>query len=374
MPEEADKIYMKRALRLAQRARGKTAPNPMVGAVVVKDGTVVGEGFHPRAGAPHAEVLALAEAGEQARGATLYTNLEPCCHTDKRTPPCTDAILKSGLRRVVAAAADPNPKVAGRGLALLGRAGIEVAEGLLRHEAERLNEVFIKYVTTGRPFVILKAAITLDGRIATAKGASRWISGEAARREVHRLRSEVDAVLVGIGTVLADDPLLTARRRGRKNPLRVVIDPDLKMPLQSRVVASISEAPVLAVTTSRAALAKSARLERSGVDVLRLPHRKGMISLPLLFERLGERGIASVLIEGGGVVNGAALRAGAVDKVIFYIAPKLLAGDDARSVVSGKAFSSLEDAILLGGMSVRKIGDDLRVEGYPQKRERGGGA
>lgn len=365
---------MRRALRLAERGRGKTAPNPMVGAVVVKNGVILGEGFHPKAGAPHAEVLALAEAGMKAKGATLYTSLEPCCHAGKRTLPCTDAILKSGLRRVVAAMIDPNPAVSGGGLDLLRKKGIDVTEGVLQPEAAQLNEVFIKYITTGRPFVILKAAATLDGRIATAKGASRWITGEAARREVHRLRSEVDAVLVGIGTVLADDPMLTARRPGAKNPVRVVIDPHLKIPVRSRLVTSISDAPTWVVTTGRASAEKARALEKRGVELFRFSQRQGIIPFNLLFERLGAREITSVMIEGGGVVNGMALRAGVVDKVVFYIAPKLLCGDDARSVVSGKAIPNLNDALNLQQMTARKVGEDLRIEGYPRKGERGGDA
>ncbi|MCG3113451.1 MAG: bifunctional diaminohydroxyphosphoribosylaminopyrimidine deaminase/5-amino-6-(5-phosphoribosylamino)uracil reductase RibD [Candidatus Manganitrophus sp. SB1] len=371
MPK-TDVDYMKRALRLARKGRGKTSPNPMVGAVIVKNGAVVGEGFHPGPGAPHAEVIALTQAGKRAKGATLYTNLEPCCHTEKRTPPCTDAILKSGLRRVVAAMTDPNPLVSGGGLEQLRKAGMEVTEGVLREEAERLNEVFIKYITTGKPFVILKAAMTLDGRIATAKGSSRWITGEAARLEVHHLRSEVDAVLVGIGTVLADDPMLTARRPGMRNPIRIVIDPDLKIPLKAKLVTSLSEAPTFLITTSSASAEKIRKLEKAGVQVALLPQANGEISFDDIFKRLGKAGITSVLIEGGGRVNGMALRAGVVDKVIFYVAPKLLCGDDARSAVAGKAIPGLGEALLLEEVQVREIGGDFRIEGYLKKKERGG--
>lgn len=371
MPD-TDLHYMKRALRLARKGRGKTSPNPMVGAVVVKNGAVVGEGIHPGPGAPHAEVIALEQAGRRAKGATLYTNLEPCCHTEKRTPPCIDAILKSGVRRVVVAMSDPNPLVSGRGLDLLRKAGVAVTEGVLREEAERLNEVFIKYITTQRPFVTLKVAMTLDGRIATAEGSSRWITGEAARLEVHRLRSEVDAVLVGIGTVLADDPMLTARRPGMRNPIRIVIDPHLKTPLKARLVASVSEAPTLLITTASASSEKIRKLEKSGVQVALLPHSKGKISFEALFERLGKSGVTSVLIEGGGRVNGTALRAGVVDKVVFYVAPKLLCGDDARSAVAGQAIPILDEALLLDDIRIRKRGGDLRIEGYLKKRGTGG--
>jgi diaminohydroxyphosphoribosylaminopyrimidine deaminase/5-amino-6-(5-phosphoribosylamino)uracil reductase len=372
MPEKIDQAFMRRALRLAQKGRGKTAPNPMVGAVVVKNGAVVGEGFHPGPGAPHAEVIALNQAGKRAKGATLYINLEPCCHTEKRTPPCTEAILRSGIRRVVAAMTDPNPLVSGRGLDLLRKAGIEVTEGVRREKAERLNEIFIKYITTRRPFVILKVAMTLDGRIATADGSSRWITGEAARWEVHRLRSEVDAVLVGIGTVLADDPMLTARRPGMKNPIRIVVDPHLRIPLKAKLVTSVSEAPTLLVTTSSASSEKIRKLEKEGVQVMLLPHSKGKFSFEDLFERLGKGGVTSVLIEGGGTVNGTALRAGVVDKVIFYVAPKFLCGDDARSAVAGKAIPTLDDALKIEGIEIQKTGGDLRIEGYLKKRGTGG--
>ena len=358
---------MKRALQLARRGRGKTSPNPMVGAVVVKRGEAVGEGFHAGPGLPHAEVLALARAGKEAEGATLYTNLEPCCHTAKRTPPCTGAILGSGIRRVVAAMTDPNPMVSGKGLDLLQRSGIEVVKGVGQPEAERLNEIFAKYITTQRPFVILKAAVTLDGRIATRSGRSRWITGAAARREVHRLRSEVDAVMVGIGTVLADDPMLTARRKGAQNPIRVVIDPSLRTPPTAKVIASITEAPTLLLTTSKAPASKIRSLKEKGAQIELLPHRRGEFAFDAILEKLGKSGITSLLIEGGGRVNGMALRAGAVDRVIFYIAPKLLCGEDAKGVAAGPSMRDLSQAIRLDEVKVKRVGEDIRIEGSPRK-------
>lgn len=358
---------MRRALHLARRGRGKTSPNPMVGAVVVQNGKIIGEGFHSGPGLPHAEVLALAQAGPRARGGTLYTNLEPCCHTAKRTVPCTDAIVGSGIKRVAAAMADPNPMVAGKGFHILRQAGIEVAEGTLRPEAERLNEVFTKYITTQRPFVILKAAMTLDGRIATRSGTSRWITGEAARSEVHRLRSEVDAVMVGIGTVLADDPMLTARRRGAKEPMRVVIDPSLRTPLNARIITSIAEATTLLLTTSRAPSGKIRKLKEKGARIELLPHTRGEVAFDAILDRLGKAGVTSVLIEGGGRVNGMALRAGAVDRMIFYIAPKLLCGEDAKGVVAGRSIQLLSEAVRLDHLKVRRIGEDIRIEADVRK-------
>ncbi len=364
---------MRRAFFLARKGSGKTSPNPMVGAVIVRHGKVVGEGYHHGAGLPHAEIIALEQAGRKAVGATLYTNLEPCCHTKKRTPPCTDAIVGSGIAHVVSAMRDPNPMVNGKGFDILRAAGIDVTAGLMEYEAIRLNEVFIKQIKTKLPFVILKAAMTLDGRIATKDGASRWITGEKARREVHTLRSKLDAVLVGIGTVLADDPCLLANRKGFKNPLRVVIDPDLKIPISARLVTSILEAPTLIFTTVPAcsrrsdSSKKAATLMKAGVQIESFPKKAGGISFKTILKRLGEIGITSLLIEGGGKVNGRALREGVVDRVIFFIAPKFLCGNDARAVVDGKALSSLADAVSLHDITIRKVGGDLCIEGYTTK-------
>ncbi len=371
---QQDEFFMRRALSLAKKGAGKTSPNPMVGAVIVGHGKVVGEGFHHGPGLPHAEVIAFAKAGLKAKGATLYTNLEPCCHTKKRTPPCTNLLLKSGIARVVIAMKDPNHQVNGRGIKILRQAGITVTTGVLQKDAERLNEVFIKQMTTKLPFVILKAAMTLDGRIATKSGESRWITGEKARQEVHKLRSQVDAVLVGIGTVLADDPMLIAGGK-KKNPsqgtlppqgtlpLRAVIDPHLKIPLHSRLIASILEAPTLLLTTVSATSKKAILVTKTGVRIEYFPKNTAGIPFKAILKRLGQIGITSVLIEGGGNVNGRALREGVVDKVIFYIAPKFLCGNDAKAVVDGKAISSLADATSLHDVTIRKVGDDLCVEG-----------
>lgn len=358
---------MKQAIRLARKGRGKTSPNPMVGAVIVKNKKVVGLGYHHAAGKAHAEALALAKAGRRAKGGTLYTNLEPCCHTDKRTPPCTEAIIKSGIRRVVSAIKDPNPMVFGRGFKALRRKGIDVLEGLCSREAEDLNAAFIKYTRSGLPFVTLKAAMTLDGRIATASGESRWISGEKARLEVDRLRRDVDAVLVGIGTVLADDPMLCLRRIKGKNPLRIVIDPQLKIPLHSKLVTSISTAPTLLLTSLKAPSKKIERLQKRGIQLLMLPMQRGRISFETILNRLGKMGLMSVLIEGGAGVNGIALRSGQVDRVIFYIAPKLLCGEDALGLISGKGMKQLSSALLLENLRVRRVGEDICIEGIPKK-------
>lgn len=354
---------MKRAIRLARTARGKTSPNPMVGAVIVRNGKIIGEGYHHAAGKPHAEVLALQAAGERAKGGTLYTNLEPCCHTMKRTPPCTEAIIRSGIGHVVSAMKDPNPMVYGKGFETLRVAGIEVAEGLLFDEAAQLNEAFIRWTTSGRPFVILKAAMTLDGRIATASGESKWISGRRARREVDQLRADVDGVMVGIGTVLADDPMLVLRQIKGKNPTRIVIDPELKIPFASKLVASVSAAPILLLTSSKAPSQKTALLQERGIQVICLTEQDGVIPFDLILDHLGKIGMASLLIEGGGMLNGIALRSGLVDRVIFHIAPKFLCGEDALGVVTGKAISDLSSAIALERVKIRRMGEDIRVEG-----------
>lgn len=367
MPNTPDVVYMKRAIRLARKGRGKTSPNPMVGAVLVREGRVVGEGYHAAAGKDHAEISALAEASKESIGATLYTNLEPCCHEGKRTPPCTEAIIRGRIQRVVSAMKDPNPLVFGKGFKILKRAGIEISEGLLLQEAQRLNEAFIKHTHTGLPYVVLKAAMTLDGRIAAASGESRWISGPKARREVDRLRADADGVMIGIGTVLADNPALCLREIKGRNPLRIVIDPLLKIPMRSHLVTSVAVAPTLVFTTIRAASTKIAALKKSGVQIEVLSSSKGLISFEALLNDLGKRGIVRLLIEGGGKLNGIALRSNLVDRVIFYISPRFLCGEDAIAVVRGKALGGLDSALTLDQVDVRRLGDDIRIEGEVRK-------
>ncbi|WP_447976844.1 bifunctional diaminohydroxyphosphoribosylaminopyrimidine deaminase/5-amino-6-(5-phosphoribosylamino)uracil reductase RibD [Candidatus Nitrospira bockiana] len=356
---------MARALTLAARGRGTASPNPMVGAVIVRGGRIVGQGFHRRPGTPHAEILALEAAGRLARGATLYVTLEPCCHTAKRTPPCVPAVLAAGFRRIVVAMRDPNPRVRGRGIAALRRAGARVTVGVLEDQAARLNEAYVHWATTGRPFVILKAAMTLDGRIASATGESQWISGEPARREVHHLRREVDAIMVGIGTVLADDPRLTARvgsSPGRQ-PARVVLDSRLRLPLTARMLTEKGGETIVA-TTARASLARVKALEALGATVLRLPAAQGRVSLNACLAALGRRGITSVLLEGGSELNAAAVRAGYVNRLRLYIAPKLLGGRDAKGLLGGESPSKLARAVAVKHLTVTRIGDDLRIDAF----------
>ena len=362
---EKDILFMKRAISLASKARGMTSPNPMVGAVLVKNGKIIASDYHRRPGQPHAEALVISSAKEKAKGATLYVSLEPCCHRDKRTPPCTDAIIGSGIKRVFIAMVDPNPKVSGKGIKELEKAGIEVFTGMLEREAMMLNEAYIKYITKGIPFVILKIAMTLDGKIATPLGQSRWITGEKARRMVHKIRNSVDAIMTAIGTVKADDPLLTVRAVKSKRtdrPLRVVIDPMLDIPLESRIIATPPE--TLIVTDKASDQGKKDYLLNRGVRIMEYPGNK--ISLKWLMEKLGEEGITSVLIEGGSSLNAHALEDGIVDKVLFFIAPKIIGGKDSYPSVGGKSFKSLEEAYRLKDIRLRKIGEDILIEGYLQ--------
>ncbi len=357
---------MRLALELAKKAEGFTSPNPLVGAVLVKDGEIVGTGYHARAGLPHAEIMALREAGEKAQGATLYVNLEPCCHRG-RTGPCTEAVITAKIRKVVVAMADPNPLVAGKGIARLRQAGVEVAVGVLEAEAKRLNEVFSKYITTGLPFVVLKTAMSLDGKIATRRGESRWITSEQARIFGHRLRHRYDAILAGVGTVLADNPSLTARlpEGGGRDPVRVVLDSSARTPPGAKIINRASPAPTLIAVTPKAPAERVAALKEAGAEVLVLPpDEKGRVNLPLLMKELAGREITSVLIEGGAEVHASALNAGIVDKVAWLIAPRIIGGKEAPGPVGGQGAGRLDEAVPLQNVSVQRIGEDIYVEGY----------
>jgi diaminohydroxyphosphoribosylaminopyrimidine deaminase/5-amino-6-(5-phosphoribosylamino)uracil reductase len=353
---------MDRALRLAEQGIGLTSPNPMVGAVLVRGERVVGEGTHLRAGGPHAEAAALEAAGPAARGATCYVTLEPCAHFG-RTPPCADALVRAGVSRVVAAIGDPHPEVDGRGLARLRAAAVTVAVGVREAEARALNRAFFCAVTDGRPHVTLKAAMSLDGKIASADGTSRWITGEAARLEAHRLRFAADAVLVGIGTVLADDPQLTVRHAGlpSKEPLRVVVDSRLRMPADARILRSGDPGRVLVACVAPAPAGPAAALRARGARVLELSGEGGRVDLRELLEALRAREVIAVLAEGGGELGGALVEAGLVDRVAFFVAPRLLGGREAPGPLGGRG-RSLKDALALVGVTTRRLGDDLLVE------------
>ena len=366
-PEEQKKIdemYMERALALAARGRGTTTPNPMVGAVIVKDGRIIGEGYHIRAGEGHAEVNAFKNAAEDVTGATMYVTLEPCSHYGK-TPPCADKIVEKKIGRVVVGALDPNPLVAGRGIEKIRNAGIPVVTGVLAEESIALNEVFMKYIVTKRPFVVLKAAMSLDGKIATADGESQWISCEASREEVHRLRHELTGIMAGIGTVLADDPMLNCRIPGGKQPVRIIVDSHLSIPENSKLAGSAREFPLVVASVEKADASKKARLEVMGAKVIEIPaNQDGPVDLNALMERLGEMKIDSILLEGGGRLAEGALKAGIVDKVQFYIAPVLIGGEGAKTPVEGRGIETLSQAWHISDWKAETIGDDLKIIGY----------
>ena len=361
---DSDRRFMQTALDLAALGAGHTSPNPMVGAVVVKDGRVVGKGYHQRAGGPHAEVLALDEAGDRATGATLYVTLEPCNHHG-RTPPCTERILAAGIRRVVSAMADPNPGVAGGGHARLRDAGLIVDEGLLAGAAARLNETWIKYIRTGLPFTVLKCAATLDGRIATRTGDARWVTGPAARERVHRLRSRMDAILVGVGTVIADDPRLTARlpNGSGRDPLRIILDARLETPPEARMLRLDSSAETLIVCAQDADPARRRRLEAAGARLLASPLACGRIDLRALMAQLGAMQVTSVLLEGGARVAGAALAQKVVDKVMFFFAPKILGGEGVP-ICQGPGPERMTEALAVHDLGLERIGHDILFTGY----------
>lgn len=358
--------YMRLALELAARARGRTAPNPLVGAVVVKDGKIIGQGYHQKAGTPHAEVHALREAGTKARGSTMYVTLEPCSHYG-RTPPCSKAVIEAGLAEVYVAMQDPNPKVAGRGIQQLRAAGIKVEVGLLSEEARRLNEIFIKYITTKRPFVLLKTAMTLDGKIAARTGHARWITGPEARNTVHQIRDEYDAILVGVNTVIADDPELTCRLPGGEghDPVRLILDSRARMPLNARALQFDSPAPTIIVTTDLAPEENLTGLKAAGAEVITVPCLGGRVDLPELLAELGRREISSLLVEGGAEVSAAFLSGALVDKVLWFIAPKIVGGRDAPGPVGGIGRERMDEALVLRDITWGQAGSDIYVEGYP---------
>jgi diaminohydroxyphosphoribosylaminopyrimidine deaminase / 5-amino-6-(5-phosphoribosylamino)uracil reductase len=359
-----DTSLMRRAIRLAQRGRGLASPNPPVGALVVRDGAVVGQGFHRGPGTAHAEIEAIDAAGEACREATLYVTLEPCTHQG-RTLPCAPRVIDAGFARVVIGTTDPNPLVDGRGVAALSAAGIDVETGVLQSEADHLIESFSKFIRTGRPFVTAKVAVSLDGRAAAADGSSQWITGPASRRDAHHLRATSDAVLVGIGTVLRDDPHLTVRLRGYRGrqPLRVVLDSSGRVPLDAKVLGG--DAPTLVATTDKATEDAANALRARGIEFLRSPARDGRVDMAVLLEALGHRGVAAALVEGGPTVLGDVVERGLADRYVFYIAPKLL-GSGGLGAISALVAPTISDARELRIESVRHVGADIRIEAYPR--------
>lgn len=359
----ADETWMRRALELAERGRGYVEPNPLVGAVVVRDGQLVGEGRHQRYGEAHAEVNALAAAGDAAHGATLYVTLEPCCHQGK-TPPCTDVILRAGVGRVVAAMSDPFPAVAGKGGDLLSAAGVAVEFGIGEAAARRLNAPYLTLLAIGQPYVHAKWAMTLDGKIATKTGDSKWISNEASRRRAHALRGRMDAVIVGVGTVLADDPQLTARPPGPRTAIRVILDSNCRLPADSVLAKTARDVPTLVAATAAAPLDRTAALRALGCEVLTLPPSEGHTDVKALLVELGRRRFTNVLVEGGGAVLGAFLDAGAIDEVHVFIAPCLAGGAEARTPIGGKGVDRIAEALRLTEMRLEVVDGDVLLHGW----------
>ena len=360
---------MQFALDLAASAKGNTNPNPVVGAVLVKDGVIVGTGLHRKAGEPHAEVHAFNMAGEHAKGATLYVTLEPCSHYGK-TPPCAKLVKESEVSRVVVATMDPNPSVAGRGITMLREAGIEVEVGVLETEARKLNERFIHNMLTSTPFVISKYAMTLDGKIATHTGHSQWITSEEARRQVHELRNEVDGILVGVGTVLKDNPTLTTRLPDRvgKNPIRIILDSQLRTPIEANVV-NTKEAQTIIVCATDVDEAKVEQLQQKGVQIIKISKDNSGLNLKEMLKQLYIHGITDILLEGGAEVNASFLRENLIQKVHVYIAPKILGGQHSKTPFGGEDVDYIDNALQLQFDTVKQVGPDLFVIGYPKLGE-----
>ena len=357
-----DQDYMALAINLASATEGQTSPNPQVGAVLVKDGRIIGMGAHLKAGEHHAEVHAISMAGEKAKGATLYVTLEPCSHFGK-TPPCSNLVIESGIKKVFVASVDPNPLVGGAGVKKMLEAGLDVQVGLMEEEAKALNKVFFHYISTGLPYVTLKSATSLDGKIATVTGESQWITGEEARKDVHQFRHTHDAILVGVNTVIKDNPSLTTRlEAGGKNPVRVVLDSALRTPLDSRII-NDRAAETIIVTGARAEPERVKQFTELGIGIIQLETEK--VGIHDMLKKLGDRGINSVFVEGGAEVHGSFLKEKAFQQVITYIAPKLLGGKNAPAAYGGEGIARLEDTVSLKIIDVKQIGQDIRVIAEP---------
>jgi len=354
-----DREYMKRALELAQMGLGTTNPNPMVGAVIVKDGRIIGEGYHRKYGELHAERNAIANCKEDMHGATIYVTLEPCCHYG-RTPPCTEAIIENGFARVVVGSMDPNPLVAGKGVEILRSHGIEVETGVMKEECDAINYVFFHYISTKMPYVVLKYAMTADGKIATVSGASKWISNEKSRENAHALRARYAAIMVGVGTVIADDPMLNCRIEGGRDPIRIICDTNLRTPLDSKIVKTSRDIRTI-IATACDDEKKISEYESSGCEILKCDKKDGHIDLKALMVKLGEMKIDSVLLEGGASLAGCAVKDGVISEVTAYIAPKLFGGSTAKTPVGGDGIEKVEDALMLDEPKIELICGDVMI-------------
>ena len=365
-----DEQYMKRVLMLAEKGKGKTNPNPMVGAVIVKNGKIIGEGFHEKYGQAHAEVNAIKNAIECVEGSTIYVNLEPCSHYGK-TPPCTDLIIEKGIKRVVIGSLDPNPMVEGRGVEKLENSGIQVTVGLLEAECKKFNEVFMHYISTKHPFVVLKTAMSLDGKIATVSGDSKWITGEVARLDVQDLRNRLSGIMIGINTVITDNPQLTCRIEGGRNPIRIILDSRLRIPYDSKVLQNQGNNQTIIATTELASLKYAQQLERIGAKIIICKSKNNQVNLQDLMTQLGALNIDGILLEGGSTLNDSALAQGIVHKVVTYVAPKIIGGSSSKTPVGGKGIDTLNHAYLLNIESIERVGYDMKIIAYLKQREVG---
>lgn len=355
--------YMFEAIELAKKGAGRVSPNPLVGAVIVKNGKIIGKGYHEMYGSNHAEVNAFKNATEDVAGADMYVTLEPCSHYG-HTPPCAKAIIEHNIKRVYVGLKDPNPKVAGNGINMLRNAGIEVIENYCEEECRNLNQVFLKYITTKRPYVVLKYAMTLDGKIATYNGDSKWVSCDASRNKVQRMRNDLKAIMVGINTVLSDDPSLTCRIDGGINPIRIIVDSSLKIPLNAKVLNINNDSQCIIATTKLADSAKIDKLKAQGAIVLVCNEKNNNVDLSDLMDKLGEMSIDSILLEGGGTLNYSALSENLVDCVCAYVAPKLIGGKDALTPIEGKGIELMKDAIDLNNITYDIVDNDILIKGY----------
>jgi len=357
-----DIYYMRRAIKLAKKAEGFTSPNPLVGCLIVKKGKIIGKGYHHKAGLPHAEVIALQDAGEKAKNATMYVTLEPCKHLG-RTPPCTSAVIKAGIKRFVIAMKDPNPLNNGRGITKLREKGASVTTGVCEKEAREINRPFIKYATKGLPFVTLKIAESLDGKIATSKGESKWISNSDSRQHVQKIRSYVDAIMVGSNTVIKDNPRLLPKGYYRRNPVRVVVDSRLKIPLDSKLVKTAEKAPLIIATTKLSSERKKRLLNKKNVNVIVIKSSKTGVNLEDLLKILGRMGILHILAEGGAELAGSLCDKKLVDRILFFISPKIIGGRDAITSIKGRGVNRIKDALKLENVEVKRFKDDVVVSG-----------
>lgn len=358
-----DEYYMGLAINLARKGIGKVNPNPMVGAVIVKDNKIVGTGYHEKYGGKHAEINAIENSRESLNGSTMYVNLEPCSHFGK-TPPCVDKIIESKINKVVIASVDPNPLVQGKGVKKLRDAGIEVKVGVLDEENKKLNEVFLKYIKNKKPFVVMKVAMSLDGKISTTTGQSKWISCDESRRYVHKLRSEVMSILVGINTVIKDNPMLDCRLENGKNPIRIIVDTTLKIPIDSKIVSSSKSIRTIVVTTKRANRNVMKLLEDKGVEILTVNLKNNLVDLKEMINKLGELNIDSILIEGGSSLNFSVMNENIVDKIQVYVAPIILGGESSKTPIGGQGVDDIKEAFKLHKLEYKQVGSDILIEGY----------